>query len=353
MSKWTEARQKQAAAVMASIKNSGAKGKSYLKLPNGMKEWRPDKMPAYEVAMFPYIVTEDKHIDGIKEAGAAAKGDLWYKHPYGLHWIGQTAYVCPKYTYGESCPICEQVREWAKDKEGNKALIRAADVYFNQWNLYLVKWRVKEPGKENAWSDLALLNSKHHMFQEVLEKRIKAKLDDGEDYTLFWHVEQRSNLKLIMENKTWPANEKGPAGSAIILDTIDFLKGNPVELTDADVESLPSIDDMLVRTSYDDLKAVFETGMAQGDIKRPERKDPKADDAKKDGVKDDIPFVADTPKQEVAPPVESPKARKPKATPVVEHKDPATENWDDKAPVTAAPVTEESKPPKSDDEGWG
>lgn len=100
----------------------GASGNSWFALPEGVRQWRPEKADRYLINILPYEVKTDSHPDDI------AKGDLWYKFPFDVHHgIGASneSVVCPR-TIGKKCPICEERdRLYKEDPDKNEDTLKA------------------------------------------------------------------------------------------------------------------------------------------------------------------------------------------------------------------------------------
>lgn len=219
-------------------------GGGNIKYPENMKMWRPTQVvkDGYSLELFPYIVTTDSHPDFIaaKDGVTAAKGTPWWRAPYAMHWLGGKAYFCPKRTRGQSCPICDKVKELRKDKVANADIIKAVDSYINRSALYLA--RVK------GVDGMVVYDTRLSMFEDTMRKSLQTlSSEEGyENIAEFWTDTNRFRLLLGMENKPY-----GDGKTCVNIGTIMFFPSK-TKLTDAEVMAFPSLDDCFGRIPTDD-----------------------------------------------------------------------------------------------------
>lgn len=245
----------------------------YLSLPKGLSVFTPEPGGRVSFDIIPYTVTDTRHPDKNEEAGVAVEGSPWYKRPFKLHrnvGAGNDTAVCPT-SIGKKCPICEyrakRLKEGADKEETDalKASLRA---------LYLVRPK----GHKKFEDELHLFDISLYNFQNLLNDE----LEEIEAYEVFPDLEEGYTLKVRFDSKT--VGGGNPFAQA---SRIDFVEREE-QYSNDDIENSPSLDDILIIPSYDELKAKFfeiddeEDG---GKLKKPSKKKEEDDDEEEEEEK--------------------------------------------------------------------
>jgi len=127
----------------------------------------------YILRFVPYVVDESH--PKVKE-GKLEDGDLAYVLDYTQHVIGpnNTRVVCPRGTYGHSCPVCDKafaLRKEGAPKEETDAFKASRRVLYN---VVLA----------NDPSKLYILSESHFLFEKELLAELSKGDDEGEPYNL-------------------------------------------------------------------------------------------------------------------------------------------------------------------------
>lgn len=209
-------------------------------LPENMEMFKLKAGKNYRVDIIPYIAgSGNPHAD---------EGKPYYERTYFRHpglGSGEDAYVCLHQTFKEKCPVCEYRAKAASkgtlDKKSLKDLAPKERQLFNVFDH-------GEPDK-----GVQLWEISFHNFGKLLDVRVKTR-DEDEDYIKFWwfsDVKRKGcTLKLTvteeqMEERTFPK-----------VTAIDF-KPRKEPLSDEILEQAACLDECLVHTPYDKLKAIF------------------------------------------------------------------------------------------------
>lgn len=208
----------------------------YLKVPEGVEFWKPEKEATHDLDFLLYKVSVDNHPEGI------AAGDLWHRRLILVHYeVGPElkAFLCPK-TMGENhrCPICEEqarmYRDPDADREVTKKLNAKERELFN-----VVCLQDKEP-------TVKLFEISTYLFGEALEKEIR---EGDESFADFAELSGGSTLKT-----RW---EKASAGkqSWFNCDRIDFKPRE--DYPETVLDEVIDLDSILVVPTYEELEAAF------------------------------------------------------------------------------------------------
>jgi len=231
--------------VRENARKSGAGGKSWFTLPDGVRQWAPEKSGTYLIDILPYEVKSDAHPDRI-EAGM-----LWYKMPFQIHHgIGANSesIVCPA-TLNRPCPICKERQRMAKgfdnptpeQKEELRQLTAQRYMAFN----------VIDPDDKDKVAVFAMSTGK---FWEYKGGGLKRELEEGDESILNFYDTTADGKTLKVR-----FSEEEFAGNA-------FLQASRFDFTDRDEmdedETLAKtvcLDSMFNDTilPYDQLKALF------------------------------------------------------------------------------------------------
>lgn len=161
----------------------GDRGPPYLKLPNGVEEWHPEKPGKYMIDVLPYLVKESKHPDnGIEE------DTVWYKRTMRIHHgIGpeSSSYVCPL-SLGNKCPIHEDrakiIKKGGDGKEYEK-LVKDLD------GQPFLLFNMKDPEDRHKVRVFCMSSGKIWSFKGG---GLKKELEEGDEANLlFWDVRKK------------------------------------------------------------------------------------------------------------------------------------------------------------------
>jgi len=213
----------------------------YLNMPKGLNLYSPTPGSKEKFDIIPYTITSNKHMDRDESLGIAMKGELWYKKPYRLHRNvgGDNALAVCLSTFGEKCPICEYRKKRAAEG-ADKEELQAYNASLR--NLYLVIPREIKKVEE----DVHLMDISQHLFQVKLNEE----LNEDEDYEIFPDIEEGLTLQVRWTEETFAGNKYAEAGR------IDFLKRKSA-IDEELLESLPDLDSVLKKYTYDELKSLF------------------------------------------------------------------------------------------------
>lgn len=224
----------------------------HLKLPKDVSVFKETPNTRVLLDILPYIVTDPAHPDRDDEFGIAVPGSLWYKRPYKLHrgiGVNNSLIVCPT-SVGKKCPICEyrlqKVREGADWKD---ELIR--NLRPSLRNIYIVvpldsKEYEKKP---HIW------DTSHFLFQEMLNDEIA----EDEDRGCFPDLEEGLSLRIRFSEEHLGKNSFAKTAR------IDFEPRNYKYSSDI-VKNLPSLDNLLIIPSYEEVMQTFSEGVPEDDI---------------------------------------------------------------------------------------
>jgi len=230
-------------------KRSNERSYGYLKLPKGVKIWSPEV--ASEVGkgitatfdIIPYKVATAKHPDLKKETGRAEKGSLWYKRPFKVHRnVGpdNDTVVCLT-SFGEKCPICEYAtKRWKEgaEKEETKDL----------WAKDREMFAIVPKGDKKHEEEVHVFDISHYNFQESLMEEI----DEHEEFEIFPDLEEGLTLKVRFAAASMGGKSKPYAKAS----RIDFVERDEA-YDESILESVPDLDSLLVKMSYDEMSAKF------------------------------------------------------------------------------------------------
>lgn len=233
-------------AVKDQAVRGSSKGSHTVSLPEGVKEWRPDKEGEYAIRILPYTVTQKGHPDD------RPVGSLWYRRPFRVHFsVGGSdkAVVCPK-SFGKPCPICQEIDNLYKDGyDKNKKVIDA--IKATKYVAFAAYVEGVDGMVAFTWNE--------SKFAEKLEKVLKrAKpenlgfADSDEGRMLI--------LQVVMEEPTTKEFK-----AYLTTDQIDFADaGELAYLSDEVLETVPKMDEIFKQMPYEQLTKLFH-GIADDD----------------------------------------------------------------------------------------
>ncbi len=266
-------------------------GSNYLQVPDGYSFFAV-KAKKYRLDMMSYRVGKGNPF--------ADEGDLHYERTFWVHRdIGPNKdwHLCAAKTFNQPCPVCEYRAKLAKDPNADEEMIK--ELAPKERQLWLPVDLDADDDEKFVWE------FSYHLFGKQLDKKIRSG-DDDDEYEFFADPEDGMTLRVMFE--------QSDRGKWVEASDIEF-KARREQYEESDCDDLPCLDDLLVATPYDKLKALFlQTDEADDDDddepkkktsrrKKP-KKDPKPapdddddsdddDDPESEEDDDDIPFEDD------------------------------------------------------------
>ncbi len=211
------------ATSMAEKKEAGFQA-SYLKLPKGIKLYRP-KVGKALLDVVPFTAQEGNP--------NADEGQIHWERTFWVHRnIGpnQETLICPAKTAGEKCPVCEARARLSMDDDEDAEEMRKT---LNPKERQLILIRdAKEPDK-----GLQLIDLSTYAFGDEILKSIRS-ADEGEDWELFFTLEDGKTLRV-----TWEEETIGRGQKFIKAARIDF-KDRAEALEEEILDEAPGLDEI-------------------------------------------------------------------------------------------------------------
>jgi len=206
-------------------------------LPEGMDFFSVDKAGPKYLDFLPYEVKVKSEF--------ARPGDWFAQRTFFVHrGVGPNneTYCCPRRNWGKPCPICEE-RARLEQFEGTDE-----DVLQNlkpkERQLWLVK-DLKDPDK-----GIQLWDVSFYLFGEMLNDFLD-NADESDHYDEFWLPEGGKTIKVGFKEKRY--------ASRTYYDSVSIeMRPRKTSYGDDVLDSLPCLDDLLIETSYADLKEAFQ-----------------------------------------------------------------------------------------------
>lgn len=293
-------------------KDRGSRGKPYLKLPDGVEEFKATQAGIYKLDVIPYVVKDSQHPD----QPCAVKGELWHSRRIFVHknvGLENKQFLCLLKNKGKACPICEhfvarqkQGAQWKELKEFSPQ---------ERWLLNVIDIK-NDPKSIKVWdaSDFSFGSKLDSLLQE-----------EDENYADFAELEGGYTLQVGFKEKTF--NERqffDPDNLALIPRTKNYKESI--------LEHVACLDEILVYHTYEQIDRAF--NMVDD-----------AEDDKKDTVEeDDLPWSTDSKTNKT-------KTRKPEPEPESEDGEGEDDETEDLAPSKRTLRTPLRKPkPKPEPE---
>lgn len=321
-----------------------------IKLPEGVKLFKPKKAGVYKIDIIPFVAGKGNPY--------ADEGILHYERTFHVHprvggQDGDT-YVCPRETVGAKCPICEFQKQLMRDGGADEKLVKS--LYPKERQLFqLIDLAEPEKG-------IQIWDVSYHLFGKFLDARIKNS-DEDDKYDRFYRLVGGKTLKLGFEEETF--NKQ----TFLKVSTIDF-KDRAEDYGEDMLEKGYCLDELLKIPTYNELKAALEGGGSakdDGDDEPKKRRSDDDDDApkKRPAASDDD--DAPAPKKKPAPADDDDDAPAPKKRPADDDDDapapkkkPAADDDDAPAPKKKPAASDDDddapapkkKPAADDDDDW-
>lgn len=239
----------------------------HLLLPRGINIFK--EVPGGRVSLdfLPYVVTDKRHPDRDEEVGIAVEDSLWYRRPYKLHRnIGadNVSIVCPT-SFGGKCPICDwRAKMLAEGTKWDDKVVKSLRP--SDRNLYYV---VPKQAKD--------FEEKPHIWdisQFLFQKKLNDELAEDDNFNDFPDLESGLTLRIRFSEEEFEKNKFADTAR------IDFA-ARDYKYTEADIEKLPPLDDVLDVKTYRDIERIFLDEAIPEDAEKPSaagHRSPDADD---------------------------------------------------------------------------
>jgi len=218
-------------------------GSNYLQLPEGVKFFL-GKPGTYRLDFMSYIAG--------KGNPRAEEGEAYFERTFFVHQgVGpnQDWYLCPARTMKKPCPICEHRSKLSADPEGDEQLIKSLAPKERQ--LWIVKDLLNDPDSILIWE------VSYHLFGRALKDKIN-NADEEDGYDFFADPVDGFTLRVALQQ-----SDRGKWTETADIEFRPRKQKYDPEI----VEEMPCLDDMIVATPYDKLKAVFlQTDEDQEDV---------------------------------------------------------------------------------------
>lgn len=320
-------RGKYASAKQRAEKRGSGGERTTVKIPENKKFFKLDKSGIKRIRIIPFKVGAGNPY--------ADSGTLHYERTFFVHrGIGpnQDAYVCPKKTAGQKCPICEHRAKLEQDPKADEDLIK--DLIPKERQMFNVI------DLADTESGIQLWDISYHLFGKLLDAEIN-NADPDENYGNFFHLEDGMDLKLGI-------NENSFGGRKFYeVETIGFK--NRTEELDPDLleEAMP-LDDLLKVVPYDELKAIF-LQKAEAAEEDDEDSDEDDEEEEKPAKKKKTPPPEDDEEDEDSDEDEEPAPKK-KKKPVDEDEDEDEEDDDEETPPKSSSKAGKKKSHSEDED---
>lgn len=224
------------------VKDNAQKTKStgasygYMNLPKGISVFSPEPGSKCMLDFMPYVVTSDRHPDGISQ------GEWWYKRPFKIHrniGVEKQSVVCLT-SIGKKCPICEHRAEMIKDGQDKKDTdaLKASNR-----NLYVVIPKNNKKFDEKPH----IMDISAAMFQNLLAEE----LEENDQYEVFPDLEQGYTLKIRFDSKTIGSSKPFAEASRIDFEDRDSQYSEDM------IKEIPDLDSVLNIMNYQMLEKKF------------------------------------------------------------------------------------------------
>ncbi len=260
-------------------RQSRGSGSKYLQLPEGYTQFQP-KEGKYRVDFMSYRVGKGNPF--------ADLGEVHYERTFWIHKdIGPNKdwHLCAAKTFDQPCPICEYRGALAKDPDSDEKLIK--ELYPKERQLWLPVNLDSDEDEEKLIWDWSV-----HCFGGDMDEKIDNS-DEEDEYQFFADPETGQTVRLVFGKKA----TKGYSW----LTVVDFeFKARREQYDESICDEVPCLDDLLVATPYDKLKALFlQTDEANNDDDdEPEKKTSRRKKPKKDPEPEPEPEEDDGPEPE-------------------------------------------------------
>lgn len=208
-------------------------GKSYLKLPEGLKYFLPAEGRTYQLVFLPWKAGRGNY---------AAKGEWTTNRFFYTHrGIGPNdeTFVCSQKTFGKPCAVCEKYAALRPTGNGDDFYKKVLEpLKFRVRELFFVHDLGGDPKNLMVWDESSFLFGDHLRERMSLRKK----------YSSFADFEEGYNLMIKGKKK------QIGAGSCTEFSTIEFEERDPLPEWLQKAAEKYCLDDCVVETPYDKLK---------------------------------------------------------------------------------------------------
>lgn len=208
-------------------------GSNYLRLPEGVKMFI-GKPGTFRLDFMSFVAG--------KGNPRAEPGELYFERTFFVHQgIGpnQDWHLCAAGTFKQPCPVCEHRAKLSADPDADEALIKS--LARKERQLWIVKDLGNDPDCVLIWE------VSYHLFGKQLKDKINNS-DEEDGYDFFADPVQGLTMRLALQ--------QSDKGKWTEVADIEF-RTRRVQYDAEIVNEMPCLDDLLVATPYDKLKALF------------------------------------------------------------------------------------------------
>ena len=223
-------------------------GSTMIRIPDGVSMFKPKNKAIVDILS--YVVGEGNPW--------ADKGELHYERTFYAHRnVGaeSKSYVCPKMTAGKKCPICEYAAKLSKKSNVDPQMVK--DLRPQERQLFNTK---DYAAPEKGWQ---IWDNSFYCFGKTLDGVLSDSDPDEDGFDTFSDLDGLS-LRLGIDQES---------GGDFTFDKVNrIVFKNRKPYTEAELEKLHCLDELLVILSYDELKAKFfeiEDADGEDDIDEP------------------------------------------------------------------------------------
>ncbi len=167
-------------------------GRTALALPTGLSLFRPKRSGSLTIDIIPFVVGEES-LRYDPEMRSGTVGKRYPERTYYCHrkiGVNGDSYACLGKTFGQSCPVCQEIAELKKSPHADDAkLVKALKA--SQRQLWLV-WDDEDRDRGVQLWDEANWNFGKHLISYI----DGARKDDKAAYKLFYHRDRGFQIRL-------------------------------------------------------------------------------------------------------------------------------------------------------------
>lgn len=221
-------------ATERAIKHKDIDGRTVIQKPDGIEFFECPKKGLVKLEHLAYIVGEgNPHCD----SGAAFYERTYFVH-YGVGPGKGKAYVCSYHTFGERCAVCDFISQEARSSNPDKDLLKAMKAKERQ--LFYVR-DMDDPKKQ-----IKLWDYSFHLYGKFLDAYVKQ--GDNDEYRTFFDPDNGYYVKATF-------NEESMGGGSSFGKVVAIeMKPRPASVPWKVIDNLPCLDELLIKTPYDDVK---------------------------------------------------------------------------------------------------
>lgn len=240
-------------------KNSFPGGESVLNLPENYEFFKPQK-GRNEIEILPFDVGKN-YPDVVK--GKFEEGSTDYMLELWVHYgvgVMNSRIICPAYNFNQPCPICEE-REMMKDQGMDKKDYKP--LYPKQRAIYNIY--------DHSDEKVKIFSVSYHLFANELQEEVEANNDEGD--IIFAHPKIGKTIKFRAVEAELEGNKFFKFKSFGFVDRKE-------EIDEDILDQAITLDEFLNIKSYEQIKNLFHSGVAdesedEGEEDSQKRKDKK------------------------------------------------------------------------------